>query len=80
MITENDIHGHEILRLVDAAQAPLTRATLQAEAARRWGPDARFRTCSSAQLTIDELLDFLVRRGKIVTSGATLAIDRDHVC
>lgn len=78
MLTE--IHGHEVLHLLDAAQPPLTRVTLAREAARLWGGDARFHTCSSAAMSLDELIALLVKKGKVVETDGALTVNFARVC
>lgn len=77
-----EIHGHEVLHLLDAAEPPLTRASLAREAALRWGADARFHTCSSAAMSLDELLALLIKKGKIFETEAegTLGVNFARVC
>lgn len=75
-----EIHGHEVLHLLDAARPPLTRASLAREAALRWGADARFHTCSSAAMSLDELLSLLIKKGKVFESGGTLGVNFARVC
>ena len=80
MISE-DIHGHEVLRLVGSADVPFTRMTLVDHVLRTWGANARFHTCSSSNLGIDDLLDFLMSRGKIVVNErGHLSIDQGQIC
>jgi probable metal-binding protein len=80
MIGTEQVHGHEVLRLLHAAEAPLTRTQLAAEVRRRFGADARFRTCSAGGMTLDELLAFLVARGKVVEREGVLAADISQMC
>ena len=80
MITGNSIHGHEVLHLVHHASPPLTRPALEAEAARLWGADARFHTCSSEGMPLGDLLDFLMSRGKIVERNGALGVEMGEVC
>lgn len=80
MIT-NNIHGHEVLRLIGDAEVPFTRKSVVEHALRVWGANARFCTCSSSDMGIDDLLDFLMSRGKVVVSDqGTLSIDRGEIC
>ena len=80
MISENRIHGHEVLHLVHHASPPLTHDQLRAEVARLWGPQVSFHTCSSEGLTLDELVDFLISRGKIVENQGLLKVEIGEVC
>ncbi len=80
MTSTQEIHGHEIIRLVDAANPPLTRAQLAAEVERRFGPRARFCTCSAGGMTLDELLAFLGARGKVVEYRGRMVADISKMC
>lgn len=80
METTQEIHGHEILHLVADAQPPFTRQTLRQEAATRFGEAARYCTCSAFGMTLDELLAFLMARGKIVEHSGHLVTDVSKIC
>ena len=74
------IHGHEVLEMALSAAQPLTRESFEARVNARFGPDARFHTCSIEGLSCAELLDFLTRRGKLVLSNGALAADASKIC
>ena len=74
------IHGHDILRLLHAAYPPWTRPRLAQEVHRRFGPHARFHTCSAADMTLDELIAFLAARGKLVEHDGCLTADISKMC
>lgn len=80
MSTIPQIHGHDVLHLLLEANPPLTRPQLAEEATRLWGPDARFHTCSAFDMTLNELLAFLVARGKIADVRGTLVADITKIC
>jgi len=80
MTTLQNIHGHEVLHLLLDAATPYTRATLTVELERRFGPTARFCTCSTTDMTLEDLLDFLTARGKIVEQGGQLRADVSQMC
>ncbi len=80
MTNRTSIHGHEVLRLIAAARPPLTRDDLRRQVAERFGSDARFHTCSGENLTLDELLEFLHHRGKVVEQGGFLRTDIGLMC
>jgi probable metal-binding protein len=66
--TESSIHGHEVIHLIRDAVKPFTRATLAAEVQRRFGQGVTFHTCSAGGMPLDQLLTFLMARGKISES------------
>jgi probable metal-binding protein len=69
-----------VLRLVSEAAVPLTRAQLEGEITRLFGAEALFCTCSAADMTREELLGFLLERGKIVERHGKLATDPSKIC
>ena len=46
----------------------------------RFGPDARFHTCSAADMTVDQLIDFLAQRGKFIEDGDGFSTAADRIC
>lgn len=66
----DSIHGHDLLHLLmEPAPTPegWTRSTLAGELAKRYrNPDCRFHTCSMNDLTLNQLLDLLKERGKLI--------------
>lgn len=74
------IHGHDVLHMIHNAPQALTREALKAEVAARFGPDARFHTCSAGGFTLDELLTFLLARKKIVERDGRLSVLMENVC
>jgi probable metal-binding protein len=74
------IHGHEVMQMMNDAKIAYTRDTLRAAIVTKFGADARFYTCAAEDLTADELIDFLDERGKFVPSGAGFVVDADRVC
>lgn len=80
MPTTQNVHGHDVLHLVQEASPALTRGELLVEATGRWGADARFCTCSIEGMTLEELLTFLMSRGKIVEVAGKLTTDISKIC
>ena len=60
----SSIHGHEVMHWL-GRRGPLARPALLAEASALFGAQARFHTCSRQDLTLEELLDFLLGKGKM---------------
>ncbi len=76
----DNIHGHEILSAIQSANPPFTRATLIAHASRVYGATRRFHTCSTHDLTLQTLLEFLLSRGKVVERAGLLYTDASKMC
>ncbi|MGA2498028.1 MAG: YecH family metal-binding protein [Tepidisphaeraceae bacterium] len=80
MTETHSIHGHAILHLVHESSRPFTRDGLRAEVLRLYGREARFCTCSTSEMSFDELLVFLLLRGKLVERGGLIAADISQLC
>ena len=80
------IHGHEVIGMMVESGTAYTEATLRAAIVGRFGPDARFHTCSADNLSPDGLIEFLAARGKfaaveggfIFGAGQACGHDDDH--
>jgi probable metal-binding protein len=75
-----EVHGHEVMARILAAQRLFTRESLAAFITQEFGPEARFRTCAVAGLTAAELVEFLATRGKFSGSEAGFTVNPHRVC
>ncbi|RME68485.1 MAG: DUF2492 family protein [Verrucomicrobia bacterium] len=66
---QTSIHGHEVIEMMVASGRVWTVDTLLAAIRERFGPDARFHTCSAENLTAEQLIAFLQERGKFMPAG-----------
>lgn len=76
----NSIHGHQIMQLIHELDSPVTREALRRVVSNRFGADARFHTCSAERMTVDQLLEFLAMRGKVVEVDGCLRTDVGQMC
>ena len=67
------IHGHDIMRLIQASDPPLSREELGQEVSRRFGEDVSFETCGGGGMSLEQLLEFLTKRGKVVGTVTSCA-------
>jgi probable metal-binding protein len=67
--------------MIDSGRS-FTAPELALAIADRFGPDARFHTCSADDLDAQGLIDFLAARGKFLADPIVpgLRIDEDAVC
>jgi len=76
-------HGHEIIAIIDACPEGISATALADRVERDFGTGTRFFTCSAEDMSLDELLRFLVERDKIqyrnglIFSGASPACSHD---
>jgi len=71
-MNHQNIHGHEIIDIVSLHPEGLSSGRLAAIATERFGVDARFLTCSTENMTLPELLEFLHERSKVELRGQTV--------
>lgn len=74
------IHGHEVMHMMMESGRTYTKATLRAAIIERFGADARFFTCSAANMSAAELIDFLEQRGKLVAAGEGFKTEAERMC
>ncbi len=74
------IHGHEVMKMMIDSGTVYTRASLRAAIHGRFGEQARFHTCSAGNMTADELITFLNARGKFIDDGAGFRTEADRIC
>lgn len=65
-MTNNSIHGHEVIQMMVESGRTFTEATLCDAIVEKFGPDARFHTCSAEGLSPQGLIEFLGVRGKLM--------------
>jgi probable metal-binding protein len=80
MRTNEQIHGHEVMQMMLDSGVTYTRATLRDAILEKFGPEARFFTCSAENMTADGLIDFLAGRGKFVETAGGFTTDPANVC
>ena len=76
----DSIHGHEVMHMMMESGASYTVASLRAAIEARFGPTARFHTCSAENMTAEELVAFLAARGKFVPVGEGFTTGPDRMC
>jgi probable metal-binding protein len=74
------IHGHEVIQLMLDSGKAFTRASLVTEIAAKFGPAARFFTCSAENLTPEGIVDFLQAKGKFIPCEEGFQTSADLMC
>ena len=83
-MTTDEIHGHEILDIIESRPQGISVEDLTQLAAQRFGPDVLFCTCSAGNMDLPSLLAFLLERDKIqqrdgrLFPGGSPACNHDH--
>ena len=76
----NEIHGHEVLEMMLASGKAYTRESLVRDIVARFGDHTRFHTCSAADLTAQQLVEFLEARGKFVPRADGFQTSPELIC
>jgi len=74
------IHGHEVMRMMLESGGGYTRGSLRTAIIERFGPDARFHTCSAQGMDADGIIEFLAARGKFVEGEGGFTTDPGRIC
>ncbi|PJC88206.1 DUF2492 domain-containing protein [Vibrio sp. HA2012] len=74
------IHGHKVMNLLAAADKVLSKSELLEEIRRTFGYDAVYHTCSAEGLSAEDLIDFLLNKGKFIESDTGLTMPADNRC
>ena len=77
---KQDIHGHVVLNLLLEAPEPLSRLALEEKIETVFGSDVCFHTCSQHDLSLNELLEFLLSKRKVVEVESGLTANPDRMC
>ena len=76
----DSIHAHEILRLIASTAPARDVQDLREQLAECFGLEARFHTCSRSGMSLDDLLIFLLERGKVEDGNGQVRVVTEHVC
>ena len=73
-------HGHEVMRKMIESGKTYTHDTLRTAIGDWFGQTARFHTCSTEDMTADELIAFLAERRKFFSEGAGFRVNEAEIC
>jgi probable metal-binding protein len=76
----NQFHGHDVLDFMIASGETYTRTTLAGAMHAKFGSGARYHTCSADNMTAEQLIEFLVSRGKFQGGEDGFTVATDRVC
>jgi len=76
---QNSVHGHTVINLVKAQPGYFSQDSL-IQAVKAEHGDARFHTCSQQDLTLEQLIAFLLDRKKLLEQGGKLSINDARIC
>jgi len=76
----NQIHGHEVLEMMLATGKTYTLDTLVQDIFAKFGREARFHTCSAANMTAVGLIEFLEAHGKLIQRVGGFGTSKELMC
>ena len=74
------VHGHELINLIAQANKPLTIEEIKEMAQTKIGNDIRYYTCSDSSMDLDEMINFLLVREKLIRKNEGYMINFGNVC
>ena len=72
------VHAHEILRMMEGNS--YTTGSLYQAIVEKFGQETRFHTCSADGLNADEIIQFLIGKGKFKPTEDGFTMDITKVC
>lgn len=73
-----EIHAHAVLDLL--REQPMSETGLRELVNSEFGEEVRFRTCKLSGFDLDSLLEFFVKREKVILSGGKWTVNAARVC
>ena len=75
-----EIHAHEVMRMMLEQNSDFSRESLSQAIIERFGADAKFHSCSQADMDVQAVIDFLESRGKFVARPDGFNTAQDKIC
>lgn len=80
MTPTQPIHAHSVLDLFALRTEGIESHQAIPQIEDAFGTDARFFACSASDMTAAELMEFLLRREKLVEADGRLHLNRANIC
>lgn len=75
-----EVHAHEVMQMMLEKDEGFSRESLAAAITERFGPNARFYSCSAAGMDVATVIAFLESRGKFVARDDGFNTAQDKIC
>lgn len=72
------LHAHEVLHMMEGNS--YSEASLKEAIILKFGKHQRFYTCSAENMDVDELIEFLKKKGKFMPASNGFTVDMTKVC
>lgn len=75
-----EVHAHEVMQMMLEKDEAFSRESLAAAITERFGPSARFYSCSAAGMDVNAVIAFLESQGKFVAREEGFNTAQDKIC
>ena len=79
-IQHKEVHVHEVLEMMEAANGTYSRETLCAAINEKFGAQTLFHSCSENGMDANAVIDFLNSRGKFTGTAEAFSFDTSRRC
>jgi probable metal-binding protein len=80
MSSDQQVHGHEVMQMIDESGSTITREQLLQQIQAVYGENPRFFACAIQDADFEGILTFLKARGKVVEVDGKLGTDIGKMC
>ena len=74
------IHGHELINLIAQKETAMSLKEIKEAAEKDLGQDVSYFTCSESSMNIEQMIQFLVERRKLIKKDNGYVINSGEVC
>ncbi|ABV37488.1 conserved hypothetical protein [Shewanella sediminis HAW-EB3] len=76
----NSVHGHQVMELMLTLGKAISKEDLKLLMHEKFGENACYHTCSANEMTAEELIAFLEKKGKFTESEQGIETAADRIC
>lgn len=76
----DSIHGHQVMQLMLSLGGAISKTELMKLMATQFGEQAKYHTCSATEMSAEQLIAFLERKGKFIESAMGIETAVDKIC
>ena len=78
--TINSVHGHEVMKMMIESDEDYTKESLAENIKKKFGEKTVFYTCSAENMSAEQIVDFLEKKGKFINSEKGFTTDKEKIC
>lgn len=78
--TINSVHGHEVMNMMVESDKTYTKESLADDIRKKFGEKTVFYTCSAENMSAEQIVDFLEKKGKFINSEKGFTTDKEKIC